>query len=351
MPCHALYCLKETISYYTERNSNVYCSFLDATKAFDRLVHSGLFSKLLSRNVPLIFLDLIMNWYDQLQCRVRWGECHSTWFRVTAGVRQGGVLSPDLYCLYIDDLVDILIRTGVGCYIRNRFISALLYADDMALLAPSLKGLQALLTACENFCQDWDICLNHKKSKNVSFGKKTTSLCPLYLEGQALEWVKSWKYLGIVVSSYEKFNCCINERLKSFYRSLNAILRIEGRSNDLVMLRLLESHSLPILTYAIEIVHVNDEDVRRKLREAYKAIFRKIFFYRNRDSVTELQHWLQRPTWEELVDTRVKKFCDGLPKSNAPVMVYWSALICYLHCLFILLYLCFNLNDLHLWCE
>ncbi len=88
------------------------------------------------------------------------------------------------------------------------------------------------------------------------------------------------------------------------------------------MLRLLESHCLPILTYAIEIVQVNDEDVRRKLRVAYNAIFRKIFDYRNSESVTELQHFLQRPTWEELVDIRVKKFCDGLPKSNVPVTVY-----------------------------
>ena len=146
---YALYCLKETIHYYTERNTNVCCSLLDA-KEFDRLVHSGLFSKLLSRKVPLIFLKLIMYWYSQLQCRVRWGESHSTWFHVTAGVRQG-VLSPN-FCLYIDELVRILKQTRVGCYIRELFISALLYADDMALLAQSLKGLQILLKEYQDFC-------------------------------------------------------------------------------------------------------------------------------------------------------------------------------------------------------
>ena len=149
-----------------------------------------------------------------------------------------------------------------------------------------------------------------------------TTLTSLYLDGHPLEWVQSWKYLGVVVSSFEQFNCCIDDRLKRYYKSLNAILRIEGRSNYLVMLRLLESHSLPIFTYAIEIVHVHDEDTRRKLRVAYNAIFRKIFEYRQRDSVTELQHFLQRPTWEELVETRVQKFCDGLPKSNVPNVIY-----------------------------
>ena len=149
-----------------------------------------------------------------------------------------------------------------------------------------------------------------------------TNLASLYLDGHPLEWVKSWKYLGVVVSSFEQFNCCIDDRLKSFYKSLNAILRIEGRSNELVMLRLLESHSLPILTYAIEIVHVYDADTRRKLRVAYNAIFRKIFEYRRMESVTELQHLLQRPTWEELVENRIQKFCNGLPESNVPNVIY-----------------------------
>ena len=74
------------------------------------------------------------------------------------------------------------------------------------------------------------------------------------------------------------------------------------------MLRLLEAHCLPILTYAIEIVHVADSDKRRKLRVAYNAIFRKIFNYRYSESVRELQKFLNRPTWEELVERRQDKF-------------------------------------------
>ena len=130
---HAVYCLKEAINYYTSRGSNVYCSFLDASKAFDRVVHSGLFLKLLQRDIPLIFLDLIIYWYSSLSCRVRWDDSHSDWFSISAGVRQGGVLSPDFYCLYIDDLALILVRLRIGFHRRDLFLSVLLYADDMAL--------------------------------------------------------------------------------------------------------------------------------------------------------------------------------------------------------------------------
>ena len=154
---HALFCLKETINYYTERSSNVYCSFLDASKAFDRLVHSGLFLKLLQRQVPLVFLDILIYWYSDLRCRVRWGDTCSSWFSIIAGVRQGGVLSPDLYAIYVDDLALILQRHGIGCHIRGVFLSILLFADDMALISPSLKGLQSLLKVCGDYCLTWDI--------------------------------------------------------------------------------------------------------------------------------------------------------------------------------------------------
>ena len=57
---HALHCLKETVTYYINNGSRVYCAFLDASKAFDRLVHSGLFIKLMEKKVPLPFLRIVM---------------------------------------------------------------------------------------------------------------------------------------------------------------------------------------------------------------------------------------------------------------------------------------------------
>ena len=305
---HAIFCLKETINYYSDRGSNVFCSFLDASKAFDRLVHAGLFIKLLARDVPLIFLDLIIYWYDELYCRVRWDDAYSEWFRVIAGVRQGGILSPDFYSIYIDNLMKILSDLNVGCHIRNMFIAALFYADDMALLSPSLRGLQKLLSACEQFCNDWDICLNSKKSKNMYFGKRISNLCKLTLNGCPIEWTDKWPYLGVILRSGLKFNCCIEEKIRKFYRASNHIFRIEGKCDDLLALRLIETHCVPILTYGIEVIFVSDTDIRRQLRVAYNSVFRRIFHYRPWQSVRELQCFLSRPNWEELIDSRTNSF-------------------------------------------
>ena len=91
-------------------------------------------------------------------------------------------------------------------------------------------------------------------------------------------------------------------------RAANAILRIDGRSDETVMLQLMESQCVSILTYAIEVIHVADRDQRRRLRVAYNSIFRRIFGYRDWESVTNLQHALHRPTWEELVARRTANF-------------------------------------------
>ena len=198
----------------------------------------------------------------------------------------------------------------------NVFLSVLLYADDMALAAPSLKGLQVLLNACEAFCFEWDICLNHSKTKNMAFGKKTSNLCPLILDGNQISWVNSWKYLGVTLEAHSRFNCSIDERLKSFYKCLNSIVRIDGRSNEMVMLRLLETHCVPILTYCIEVLSVANNDTMRRMRVAYNTVFRKIFEYRWNESVRELQSFLVRPTWEELVERRTNRFDAKLHASN-----------------------------------
>ena len=218
------------------------------------------------------------------------------------------MLSPDLYCLYVDDLICILKSLGVGCYVRTTFAAALFYADDMAVLAPSLKGLQKLLDACSSYCIEWDIKLNAKKTKNLLFGKGRTPSHRLQLDGSFLEWEQSCIYLGVTLRSGATFGCCVKEKLSKFYKSLNAIIRIEGRSDDMVMLRLLEAHCLPILSYGIEIIHVIDRDDRRQMRVAYNAIYRKLFGYSYRESVTLLQHTLGRHTWEEFVDSRKSSF-------------------------------------------
>ena len=178
----------------------------------------------------------------------------------------------------------------------------------MAVLAPSVKGLQKLLDSCAAYCHEWDIKLNAKKTKNLVFGKKPPPSHKVSLGGAEIPWEERCKYLGVTLVSGRIFSCCAKETLSKFYRALNAIIRVEGKSDDMVMLCLLEAHCVPILAYAIEVVCINDRTEKRQLRVAYNSVYRKLFGYSYRESVTLLQHSLGRPTWEELTEQRKRKF-------------------------------------------
>ena len=79
--------------------------------------------------------------------------------------------------------------------------------------------------------------------------------------------------------------------------SPHSILRVEGGSDDMVLLRLTEAHCVPILTYAIGLTDVANRDERRSLRDAYNSIFRKLFGFLYFESVSNLLHAHGRPTW------------------------------------------------------
>ena len=94
---------------------------------------------------------------------IQWGETKSSFFTVSNGVQQGWSLSPKLFSVYIDDLSNMLIRNGVGCYIDNVCGYHVFYADDLCLMAPYAIALQELL----NICHSYSIIVDLKKSHFV----------------------------------------------------------------------------------------------------------------------------------------------------------------------------------------
>ena len=92
----------------------------------------------------------------------KWENNFSRSFKLSAGVRQGGVLSPALFSIFIDSLVDKVVRSGVGCHISCICVAIFLYADDIVLLSPTVNGLQALLDICEDELLSLDMQLNIK---------------------------------------------------------------------------------------------------------------------------------------------------------------------------------------------
>ena len=97
--------LKESISYYINNGSSVLCTLLDTTKAFDRVKYVKLFKLLMVRDIPPVYLRLLLNMYTCHGTRIAWNGVCSESFYVLNGVKQDGVFSPVLFCIYLDDLL------------------------------------------------------------------------------------------------------------------------------------------------------------------------------------------------------------------------------------------------------
>ncbi len=100
---------------------------------------------LIERNLPPTVLRFLFSWYRDQKLAVRWNADLSASFNVTNGVRQGGVLSPILFTVYVDELLQRLSQLGIGCHLGRHSVCALGYADDIALLAPSPSAMRILL--------------------------------------------------------------------------------------------------------------------------------------------------------------------------------------------------------------
>ena len=92
-------------------------------------------------------------------------------------MRQGGVLSPVLFAIFIDSVVDKVKSTGLGCYFCSVCVSIFLYADNILLIAPSVCALQTLLDACDEELTCLDVQINTKKSVCIGIGARYNTEC------------------------------------------------------------------------------------------------------------------------------------------------------------------------------
>lgn len=202
--------------------------FLDASKAFDRVNHQTLFEKLANRGVPGYICRVLIFWYAKQQMRIRWGSSISSAFMVSNGVRQGGILSPYLFNLYVDKLSVMLNNVQSGCFIGSKMVNHLMYADDVVLLSPSSNGLRKLLNACETFASTHDVRFNCSKSVIMICRSKMLQHVPspsFYLDNKPLTEVSSYKYLGHLLTSDMTDDADIMRQNRQLYWQGNVLLR------------------------------------------------------------------------------------------------------------------------------
>ena len=161
--------LKHVINYYRNNGSYVFVSLLDLSKAFDLVDHHILFNRLIDLKLPCNLVHILAFWYRFQTMNVKWNSILSSSFPVSNGTKQGSVLSPLLFSLYIKPVSKAITTSQLGCYIGNMPCNVLLYADDLVLISPSYRAHQLLLNICSFKIDEIKMTLNVKKSISLVF--------------------------------------------------------------------------------------------------------------------------------------------------------------------------------------
>ena len=216
------------------QNRDTFACFINFRKAFDCVDRELLWRKLETRySISGNFLNALKALYKKVRCAVDINHNLSECFDVENGVKQGCILSPSLFAMYIDDLVEQLRVKNAWTVCGECMVSSLLYADDIVLVAPDKESLEVLIKVVEEWCGRWRMNLNIAKTKILHFRKKsknkTRSDHCFTFNSEVIEYVEQYKYLGLVLTEHLDWGKAIEEIHTKANRAL-ALLNHRARS-------------------------------------------------------------------------------------------------------------------------
>ena len=278
---------KEIVSFYNMYSSPVYVSMIDSSKAFDRVNHFQLFEKLLKRHIPRLIVRFLFMWYRSQSFVVKWENVTSETFKTSNGVRQGGVLSPNLFNVFLDDLSSKLASMRIGCFMNKVCFNHLYYADDALLLAPTPGTLQKLINVCEEFAFDNDMVFNVKKSCCIAFVPtmyRNINLPKLSLGNNVLRWETKHKYLGVIVSSDLTDDDDIERQIQAIYIRGNMLIQKFRQCSTDVKLELFRIYCCSL--YMSQLWCNYKSSSHKRITVAYNNVFRSLMNIKRGESIS-----------------------------------------------------------------
>ncbi len=205
-PSDHIFVLKSAIDRYLENGKKLYACFVDFQKAYDNVWRDGLYFKLLNAGIKPNFIKVIKDMNDKTQQCLKMNGYITDPFPSLQGLRQGCVLSPLLFNIFINDLPDIFDKSCCPIKLYDKNINCLMYADDVVILSESKEGLKECLKHLSLYVNQWCLTVNQKKTKTLTFqkGGKMKKLNLLF-NGNPLEDVSEYKYLGTLINRSGNF--------------------------------------------------------------------------------------------------------------------------------------------------
>ncbi|CAN0013229.1 unnamed protein product, partial [Heterosigma akashiwo] len=302
------------------RKKHAMCAFIDFSKAYDTVQHEKLWATLSAANMGPKILNILKELYRKTSCTVKSEEGQfSEFYEYLVGVRQGCVLSPAIFNLFINSLANLIkeheeLLSGIN--IGDLVIFVLLYADDVVLLAPSRQELQKLLTLLQSFCEDSGMRVNLKKSKVVIFKgpptKNTVPATALKFYESVVEEVPFYKYLGVLYDEKLTFQQHVEYALLKARKASFALFKYLNSFKNMsivLKIRLYKTLVLSVLLYNVEIWGPQLTKSRMAQLEAFHRSNLKRIIMVNKKFPNDAVYFISgEMTIESIVRGRVLKF-------------------------------------------
>lgn len=282
-----------TLRQLIEKNnkSNIYVAFLDIQKAFDSVPRQKIWISLQQRGIDQGLIGAIRSIYKNTRNYVRTGNLHSEEFITKEGLRQGGVLSPTLFNVIMDDAIkevkDHVKKLNVGYRNMEQIqIAECAFADDLVVFAKNEKDLQNNLDIWEKALEVRNLKINVEKTKVMVIGPDSSKL-NIQLNKKSVQQVGTFKYLGVNVHRDGKMDAEINARIESalklYYALSNTFIRKKEISKKTKM-TVYKTVFKPVLTYGSE-SWVLTKEAKRKLQTVEMKYLRAALGVTRRDRI------------------------------------------------------------------
>ena len=253
----ALFILNNLIDYYCKRKREyIYGCFVDFKKAFDSIPRHTLFQKLLDYNINGKIYDCLVNIYSNDIACIKIAESITPTFIANQGVKQGCILSPTLFNIFLADFQALVETTACNpVHVKEGSImGCLIWADDLLLLSKSKSGMDNMLSALKLFSDKNGMTLNTKKTKMMTFNKNGRHIRDTFFFGkEKIETTRQYKYLGFLVTPSGEINSGLKDLRDRALRALHKLktkMGISFRKQPTITIKLFRSLIEPILLYA-----------------------------------------------------------------------------------------------------
>lgn len=246
----------------------LYAFFVDFKAAFDCVPRNALLYKLRNMGVSWKFCKFVEHLYNRTITTVWNGDTLSEYFETKSGVRQGCLMSPLLFALYINDMHEEL---GGGFWIDELQMRILMYADDVVILADNSVILQDMIRNLEKYCINWGMTVNLSKSKILVFrnGGRLSQQERWVFNGAPIDIVGKYEYLGVLFTPKVSYTQHIQERSKKAKRYMNGIWQrfLSDKSLDIQLkLSIFKSVVRGVQSYSGEVFGYGYKDEIDKLQ-------------------------------------------------------------------------------------